>query len=44
MTTSKEEASKAGKELQNPKTPEKYRGPIASDLAQAEKEKKSDKK
>lgn len=37
MTTSKEEASKAGKDLRDPKTPQKDRGPIASDLAQTKK-------
>ena len=35
MTTSKREASQAGKDLRNPKTPKRDRGPIASDLAQA---------
>ena len=34
MTTSKKEASQAGKDLQNPKTPKRDRGPIASALAQ----------
>jgi len=44
MTTSKKEASKAGKDLRNPKTPKRDRGPIASALAQAKhhpKKKKS---
>jgi hypothetical protein len=35
MTTSRKEASQAGKDLRNPKTPKRDRGPIASDLAQA---------
>jgi hypothetical protein len=35
MTTSKKEASQAGKDLSNPKTPKADRGPIASALAQA---------
>jgi hypothetical protein len=35
MTTSKKTASQAGKDLRDPKTPKKDRGPIASDLAQA---------
>ena len=37
MATSKEEASQAGKDLQNPDTPEEDRGPIASALAQSER-------
>jgi len=37
VTTSKKTASQAGKDLRNPKTPKKDRGPIASDLAQARK-------
>jgi hypothetical protein len=40
VTTSKPVASKAGKDLQDPKTPKKDRAPIASDLAQAKKGKK----
>jgi hypothetical protein len=35
MTTSKKEASIAGKDLRDPKTPKKDRGPIASALSQA---------
>jgi outer membrane murein-binding lipoprotein Lpp len=35
MATSKKEASIAGKDLRDPKTPKKDRGPIASALAQA---------
>jgi len=35
MVTSKKEASQAGKDLRDPKTPNKDRGPIASALAQA---------
>jgi hypothetical protein len=35
MVTSKKEASQAGKDLRDPKTPKKDRGPIASALAQA---------
>jgi hypothetical protein len=35
MTTSKKIASQAGRDLRDPKTPKKDRGPIASDLAQA---------
>lgn len=35
MVTSKKEASLAGKDLRNPKTPKRDRGPIASALAQA---------
>jgi hypothetical protein len=35
MTTSKNEASIAGKDLRDPKTPKNDRGPIASALAQA---------
>ncbi len=35
MVTSKKEASIAGKDLRDPKTPKKDRGPIASALAQA---------
>jgi hypothetical protein len=37
MVTSKKEASKAGADLRNPKTPEQDRGPIAAALAQAAK-------
>jgi hypothetical protein len=40
MTTSKKESSKAGKDLRDPKTPKKDRGPIASALAQSAKKKK----
>jgi hypothetical protein len=40
MTTSKKTASQAGKDLRNPNTPKRDRGPIASDLAQAKKKKK----
>jgi len=40
MTTSKREASQAGKDLRNPKPPKRDRGPIASDLAQAARKKK----
>jgi hypothetical protein len=39
MPTSKKTASQAGKDLRDPKTPKKDRGPIASDLAQAKKKK-----
>ena len=35
MTTAKKEASIAGKDLRDPKTPKKDRGPIASALSQA---------
>jgi len=38
--TSKKTASKAGKDLRDPKTPKKDRAPIASDLAQAQHKKK----
>jgi hypothetical protein len=34
MATGKKQASQAGKDLANPKTPKQDRGPIASDLAQ----------
>jgi hypothetical protein len=37
MATSKKEASQAGKDLRDSKTPKKDRGPIASALAQAKK-------
>jgi hypothetical protein len=37
MTTSKGTASKAAKDLRNPKTVKKDRAPIASDLAQTRK-------
>jgi hypothetical protein len=37
MTTSKKEASIAGKDLRNPKTPKRDRGPIASALSQAKR-------
>jgi hypothetical protein len=40
MTTSKKVASQAGKDLRDPRTPKRDRGPIASDLAQARKKKK----
>jgi hypothetical protein len=40
MATSKKEASLAGKDLRDSKTPKKDRGPIASALAQAKKPKK----
>jgi hypothetical protein len=40
MTSSKKEASKAGADLRDPKTPKKDRGPIASDLSQAKPKKK----
>jgi hypothetical protein len=40
MTTSKKTASQAGKDLRDPKTPKKDRGPIASDLAQAKRPKR----
>jgi len=40
MATSKKEASQAGKDLRNPKTPIRDRGPIASALAQAKRNKK----
>lgn len=39
MPTSKKVASQAGKDLRDPKTPKKDRGPIASDLAQVKKKK-----
>jgi hypothetical protein len=39
MTTSKKTASQAGKDLRNPKTPIRDKGPIASDLSQAKKKK-----
>jgi hypothetical protein len=35
MTTSKKQASLAGKDLRNPRTPKRDRGPIAAALAQA---------
>jgi hypothetical protein len=37
MSTSKKEASQAGKDLRDPKTPKRDRGPIASALAQSKK-------
>jgi hypothetical protein len=40
MTTSRKEASQAGKDLRNPNTPKRDRGPIASDLAQARRKPK----
>ena len=40
MTTSRREASQAGKDLRNPNTPKRDRGPIASDLAQAKRKPK----
>jgi len=39
MATSKREASKAGSDLRNPKTPVRDRGPIASALAQSPRKK-----
>jgi len=39
MATSKKTASQAGKDLRDPKTLKKDRGPIASDLAQTPKRK-----
>jgi hypothetical protein len=39
MPTSKKTASQAGKDLRDPRTPKRDRGPIASDLAQAKKKK-----
>lgn len=44
MTTSKKEASRAGKDLRNPKTPKRDRGPIASDLAQRRRPKRNTKR
>jgi hypothetical protein len=44
MTTSKREASLAGKDLRNPKTPKRDRGPIAAALAQAKRKPKPKKK
>jgi len=44
MATGKKPASEAGKELRNPKTPKKTRGPLASDLAQTPKRKPIKKK
>jgi hypothetical protein len=35
MTTSKKQSRQAGKDLRDPKTPKKDRGPIASALAQS---------
>jgi len=40
MATSTKEASKAGKDLRDPKTPQKDRGPIASALAQSKRKQK----
>lgn len=40
MATSQRTASRAGKDLRNPKTPKQDRGPIASDLAQTPRKKK----
>ncbi|WP_278667741.1 hypothetical protein [Acidithiobacillus ferriphilus] len=40
MTTSKKDASKAGKILSNPKTPKNIKSVAASDLSQAKKKKK----
>jgi hypothetical protein len=37
MVTSDKEASQAGKDLRDPKTPKKDRGPIGAALAQAAK-------
>jgi len=39
MATSKREASLAGKDLRDPKTPKKDRGPIAAALTQTKKKK-----
>jgi hypothetical protein len=43
MATSKPVASKAGKDLRNPKTPQGDKAPIASDLAQAKQKPKKKK-
>jgi hypothetical protein len=40
LATSEEQASQAGKDLRNKKTPERDRGPIASALSQASKKKR----
>jgi hypothetical protein len=40
MATSKRESSQAGKDLRNPTTPKRDRGPIASALAQTPRKKK----
>ena len=40
MTTSKKQASQAGKDLRDKRTPKRDRGPIASDLAQAKRKPK----
>jgi hypothetical protein len=40
MTTSKKDASKAGKVLSDPKTPKKVKSVAASDLSQAKRKKK----
>ncbi len=42
--TSPNVASQAGKDLRDPQTPKKDRGPIASDLAQAKPKPQSPKK
>jgi hypothetical protein len=44
MVTSKKEASQAGKDLRDKRTPKKDRGPIASALAQAKHKPKPRKK
>jgi hypothetical protein len=43
MTTSKPIAKQAGKDLRDPKTPKRDKGPIASDLAQAKQKPKKKK-
>ena len=43
MTTSRKQSKQAGKDLRNPATPKRDRGPIASALAQSAKKKKSKK-
>jgi len=40
MPTSKEVASQAGKDLRDPRTPKRDRGPIAAALAEAKRTKK----
>lgn len=40
MATGKKASKQAGKDLRDPKTPKKDRGPIASALAQTPKKKK----
>jgi hypothetical protein len=44
MTTSKKQAKQAGKDLRNPKTPKRDRGPIAAALAQAKRKPKRGKR